>query len=138
MNHRDTIKYIKYRLKSLFDKELVSMEHYIAIDLNKKYKLKNPALHELCLINTVEKLNKILSLETSEYRNNIEDNYTLALDNNYFIDTIFIDESKRILPIKVINTNKLNNKDTYKIHILDIHKNDYTGYILYEVIDGDM
>ena len=35
------------------------MEHSIAIDLNKKYKLKNPALHEICLVNTIEKLNKL-------------------------------------------------------------------------------
>ena len=38
------------------------MEHLIAMDLNKKYKLKNPALHEQCLINTLEKLNKLLSV----------------------------------------------------------------------------
>ena len=44
MNHRDTIKYIKYRLKSLFDKELVSMEHYIAIDLNKKIQIKKSCI----------------------------------------------------------------------------------------------
>ena len=59
MNPKDTIKYIKYQLKNMFDEEIESKEHSIAIDLNKKYKLKNPALHEICLVNTIEKLNKL-------------------------------------------------------------------------------
>ena len=60
MNHKDTIKYIKYQLKNMFDEEIVSMKHSIAIDLNKKYKLTNPALNEICLVNKIGKLNKLL------------------------------------------------------------------------------
>ena len=114
------------------------MEHLIAMDLNKKYKLKNPALHEQCLINTLEKLNKLLSVENNEYMNNTEDNYTLTLDNNYFNESIFIDENEKILPIRIKKTDKIINKDTHMINITDIIKNNYYGYILYEVIDGYM
>ena len=137
----NTVNYIKYRLKSIFDEEVVYMEymeHLIAMDLNKKYKLKNPALHEQCLINTLGKLNKLLSVENNEYMNNTEDNYTLTLDNNYFNESIFIDENEKILPIRIKKTDKIINKDTHMINITDIIKNNYYGYILYEVIDGYM
>ena len=138
MNHKDTIKYIKYRLESMVDEEVVSMEHSIAIDLNKKYKLKNPALHEICFVNTLEKLNKLLSIENNEYMNNTKYIYTLTLDNNYFDNSILIDENERILPTRLNKTDENINKDSYKTNILDINKNNYCGYILYEVIHGDM
>ena len=70
--------------------------------------------------------------------NNTEDIYTLALDNNYFDDNILIDKNERIIPIRVMKADKIINKDTYKMNILDINKYNYSGYILYEIIDGDM
>lgn len=70
--------------------------------------------------------------------NNAEDIYTLALDNNYFDDNILIDKNERIIPIRVMKADKIINKDTYKMNILDINKNSYSAYILYEIIDGDM
>ena len=77
------------------------MEHSIATDLKQKYTLKNRALHEQCLINALEKLNKLLSVENNEYMNNTEDNYILTLDNYFFNEYIFIDEDERILPIRI-------------------------------------
>lgn len=70
--------------------------------------------------------------------NNTEDIYTLALDNNYFDDNILIDKNERIIPIRVMKADKIINKDTYKMNILDINKNNHSAYILYEIIDGDM
>ena len=37
-----------------------------------------------------------------------------------------------------MKTDKFINKDTYKMNILDINKNNYSPHILYEIIDGDM
>ena len=58
-------------------------------------------MHEQCLINALEKLNKLLSVENNEYMNNTEDNYILTLDNYFFNEYIFIDEDERILPIRI-------------------------------------
>ena len=122
----------------MFDKEIVSMEHYIAIDWKQKYTLKNRALHEHCLINTLEKLNKLLLLENNKYMYNTEDNYELTLENSYFTEHVVIDEDERILPIRIKKTDENVNKDSLLINIIDINKHNYYGYILYEVIDGDM
>ena len=138
MNHRENISHIKRHLKNMFDKEIVSMEHYIAINLKQKYKLKNRALHEQCLINTLEKLNKLLLLENNKYMNNTEDNYELTLENSYFTEDVVIDEDERTLPIRIKKTDEIINKDLYMLRTVDIVKNNYCGYILYEIIDGDM
>ena len=138
MNHRENISHNKHHLKNMFDKEIVSMEHYIVINLKQKYKLKNRALHEQCLINTLEKLNKLLLLENNKYMNNTEDNYELTLENSYFTEDVVIDEDERTLPIRIKKTDEIINKDIYMLRTVDIVKNNYSGYILYEIIDGDM
>ena len=138
MNHRGNTSHIKHHLKNMFDKEILSMEHYIAINLKQKYKLKNRALHEQCLINTLEKLNKLLLLENNKYMNNTEDNYELTLENSYFTEDVVIDEDERTLPIRIKKTDEIINKDLYMLRTVDIVKNNYCGYILYEIIDGDM
>ena len=85
MNHKENISHIKYHLKNMFDKEIVSMEHSIAINLKQKYTLKNRAFEQY-LINTLEKLNKLLLLENNKYINYTEDNYKLKLENSYFTE----------------------------------------------------
>ena len=70
--------------------------------------------------------------------NNSEDNYELTLENSYFTEDIVIDEDERTLPIRIKKTDEIINKDIYMLRIVDIVKNNYCGYILYEVIDGDM
>ena len=127
MIQRDTIKYIKNYYKNIHDEEIIYMERTIAINLNKKYKLKNPILHEHCIINTLERLNNILSVEKSEYASNTEDNYILTLDNIYFTESILIDENERILPIRVMKANGIINKDSLMINIIDVKKNNYCG-----------
>ena len=138
MNHRENISDIKHHLKNMFEKEIVSMEHCVAIDLKHKHTLKNPALHEQCLVNTLENLNKLLSVENNEYINNTEDIYILRLENNYFTEHIVIDEDEKILPIRIKKTNENVDKDIYMLRIVDIVKNNYYGYILYQVIDGNI
>ena len=138
MNHKENMSHIRYHLKNMFDKEIVSMEHSIAIDLKQKYTLKTRALHEQCLINTLEKLNKLLLLENNKYMDYTEDNYKLTLENSYFTEYIAIDEDERILPIRIKKTDETVNKDIYMLRIVDINKNNYCGYILYEVIDGNI
>ena len=127
MIQRDTIKYIKNYFKNIHDEEIIYMEGTIAINLNKKYKLKNPLLHEHCIINTLERLNSILSVEKNEYASNTEDNYILTLDKNYFTESIFVDENERRLPIRVMKADEIINKDSLMINIIDVKKNNYCG-----------
>ena len=111
------------------------MKHNIADNLHNKYKLRNPAIHELCLINSIDKLNKTLSYEFVDVMNNTEDNYKLTLDNNYFDETFLIDKNERIIPIRLRRVNEIYDAVSSKINILDINKNNYCGYILYELIN---
>ena len=63
-----------------------------------------------------------------------EENYTLTLDNTFFDETILLDIDERILPIRVRKGNDLFHMSTRKINILDISKNNYCWYILYEIV----
>ena len=56
MNHTDNIKYIKSILFKTYNKSTQVMKHNIADNFNNKYNLRNPALHENCLVNSIEKL----------------------------------------------------------------------------------
>ena len=109
------------------------MKDNIADNFNNKYKLRNPALHEVCLVNSVEKVNKILSLEFIDIMNITEENYSLTLDND---EAILIDKNERILPIRSRKGSDLYDIETSKIRILDISKNNYCGYILYEIVNN--
>ena len=109
------------------------MKHNIADNFNNKYKLRNPALHEVCLVNSVEKVSKILSLEFIDIMNITEENYSLTLDND---EAILIDKNERILPIRSRKGSDLYDIETSKIRILDISKNNYCGYILYEIVNN--
>ena len=91
MNQTDNIKYIKTILFKTYNKSTQLMKHNIADNLHNKYKSRNPAIHELCLLNSMEKVNKILSYEFVDVMNNTGDNSKLTLDNNYFDETLFID-----------------------------------------------
>ena len=134
MNHTDNIKYIKTILFKTYNKSTQLMKHNIADNLHSKYKSRNPAIHELCLLNSIEKVNKILSYEFVDVMNNTGDNYKLTLDNNYFDETLFIDENERIVPIRLRRENEIYDAVSCKISILDINKNNYCGYILYDLI----
>ena len=135
MNHTDNIKYIKTILFKTYNKSTQLMKHNIADNLHNKYKSRNLAIHELCLLNSMEKVNKILSYEFADVMNNTEDNYKLTLDNNYFDETLFIDKNERIIPIRLRRENEIYDAVSCKINILDINKNNYCGYILYKLIN---
>ena len=113
------------------------MKHNIADNFTNKYKLRNPGLHEVCLVNSIEKVNKILSLEFVDIMDITEEKYTLTLDSSYFDETILLDNNERILPIRLRKGNDLYDLETSKIRILDISKNNYCGYILYEIAGKD-
>ena len=134
MNHTDNIKYVKSILFKTYNKSAQIMKHNIADNINSKYKLRNPALHEVSLVNSIEKVNKIFSLEFIDILNFTEENYTLTLDNTFFDETILLDIDERILPIRVRKGNDLFHMSTCKINILDISKNNYCWYILYEIV----
>ena len=53
MSHEYVIKYIKCQFKNMLDDKIKSLQHPIRSNLNKQYKLKNPVLHEYCIINSV-------------------------------------------------------------------------------------
>ena len=135
MNHTDNIKYIKSMLFKTCNKSIQLMKHNIADNLHNKYKLRNPAIHELCLVNSIEKVNKILSDKFVDVMNNIVDNYKLTLHNNYFDETLLIDKNERILPIRLRREEEMYDAVSCKINILDINKNNYCGYILYELVN---
>ena len=134
MNHTDNIKYIKSMLFKTCNKSIQLMKHNIADNLHNKYKLRNPAIHELCLVNSIEKVNKILSYKFVDVMNNIVDNYKSTLHNNYFDETLLIDKNERILPIRLRREEEMYDAVSCKINILDINKNNYCGYILYELV----
>ena len=135
MNHTDNIKYIKSMLFKTYNKSTQLMKHNIADNLHNQYKLRNPAIHELCLVNSIVKVNKILSDKFVDVMNNIVDNYKLTLHNNYFDETLLIDKNERILPIRLRREDDMYDAVSCKINILDINKNNYCGYILYELVN---
>ena len=135
MNHTDNIKYIKSMLFKTCNKSIQLMKHNIADNSHNKYKLRNPAIHELCLVNSIEKVNKILSDKFVDVMNNIVDNYKSTLHNNYFDETLLIDKNERILPIRLRREEEMYDAVSCKINILDINKNNYCGYILYELVN---
>ena len=102
MNHNDAIKYIKSQIKNMLNDKIKSMRQSITNNLKKQYKLKNPILHEHCIIDSIEEFNKLLAIENKEYMNEIGeiDKYTLTLDNN-FSENIHINDDIKILPIRI-------------------------------------
>ena len=149
MNHEYVIKYIKSQFKNMFNDMIKSLEDLIRSNIKKQYKLKNPILHEYCIINSIEEFNKLLTAENEEYINEISqiDEYILTLDNRYFNEKIYISNDIKIIPIRIEkNINKVNedndsDKDSLmidtedKIKIISIEKNNRCGYILYETSD---
>ena len=69
MNHEYVIKYIKSQFKNMFNDMIKSLEDLIRSNIKKQYKLKNPILHEYCIINSIEEFNKLLTAENKEYIN---------------------------------------------------------------------
>ena len=148
MNHEYVIKYIKSQFKNMLDDQIKSLEDLIRSNIKKQYKLKNPILHEYCIINSIEEFNKLLTAENKECINEIGeiDEYIFTLDNRYFNEKIYISNDMKI-PIRIEkNINKVNedadsDKDSLmidtedKIKIVSIEKNNYCGYILYETSD---
>ena len=149
MNHEYVIKYIKSQFKNMLDDKIKSLEDLIRSNIKKQYKLKNPILHEYCIINSIEEFNKLLTAENKECINEIDeiDEYILTLDNTYFNEKIYISNDIKIIPFRIEkNINKVNedadsDKDSLmidtedKIKIVSIEKNNYCGYILYETSD---
>ena len=146
MNHVDVIKYIKSHCKIMLEDKVKSNEHVIRSNIKKQYKLKNPILHEYCIIHGIEEFNRLLSAENKEYMNEIGDidEYILTVDNNYFNENIAISDDIKIILIRI---EKIDNqlgkddenkellpKDTNdKIKIISTEKNSYCGYPLYEI-----
>ena len=146
MNHVDVIKYIKSHCKIMLEDKVKSIEHVIRSNIKKQYKLKNPILHEYCIIHGIEEFNRLLSAESKEYMNEIGDidEYILTVDNNYFNENIAISDDIKIILIRI---EKIDNqlgkddenkellpKDTNdKIKIISTEKNSYCGYPLYEI-----
>ena len=149
MNHEYVIKYIKSQFKNMLDDKIKSLEHPIRSNIKKQYKLKNPLLHQYCIINSIDEFNRLLTAENKEYVNEIGKigEYIVTVDNKYFNESIYISDDMRIIPIGIEkNINKVNEDDdddkdsliidtNDKIKIISIKKNNYWGYILYETSD---
>ena len=106
----------------MLEDKIKSIEQSIRSNIKKQYKLKNPILHEHCIINSIEEFNRLLAAENKRYMNEIDkireiDEYVLTVDNLIGED----DEYK-----------KLPTTDA-KIKIISFEKNCYCGYILYEI-----
>ena len=147
MNHNDVTKYIKSRFKNMLEDKIKSIEQSIRSNIKKQYKLENPILHEYCIINSIEKFNRLLAAENKEYMNEIDeigeiDEYILTVDHDYFNENIDISDDIKIVPIRIQKIDNLTREDDEykklptidaKIKIISIEKNCYCRYILYEV-----
>ena len=75
INDTEIVKYIKSHFKNILDDKIKYHEQMIGNTLErpiknnfmKQYTLKNPMLHEYCIINSIEEFNKQLSAENREY-----------------------------------------------------------------------
>ena len=147
MNHNDVIKHIKSHFKNMLEGKIKSIEQSIRSNIKKQYKLKNPTLHEYCIINSIEEFNKLLAAENKEYMNEIDeideiDEYMLTVDNSCFDENIAISDDTKKVPIRIEKIdnqigeddeyNKLSTIDT-KIKTISIEKNCCCRYILYEI-----
>ena len=148
MSHEYVIKYIKSQFKNMHDDKIKSLKCPIRSNLKKQYKLKKSLnkLHEYCIINSIDKFNKLLTTENKEFINEIGEieEYILTVDNKYFDESIYISDDIKIIPIRIEkNINKVNkddddddDKDTSdKIKIISIEKGNHCRYILYETSD---
>ena len=147
MNHNDVTKYIKSRFKNMLEDKIKSIEQSIRSNIKKQYKLENPILHEYCIINSIEKSNRLLAAENKEYMNEIDeigeiDEYILTVDHDYFNENIDISDDIKIVPIRIQKIDNLTREDDEykklptidaKIKIISIEKNCYCRYILYEI-----
>ena len=70
-NNEYVNKYIKSQFKNMVDDKIKSLENPIRNNLKKQYKLKNPILHENCIINSIDEFNKLLMAENKEYMNEV-------------------------------------------------------------------
>ena len=63
-------------------------------------------LHEYCIINSIDDINRLLSAEYKEYMNEIGeideiDEYMLTVDKDYFNENIDISDDIKIVPIRI-------------------------------------
>ena len=120
MNHNDVTKYIKSRFKNMLEDKIKSIEQSIRSNNKKQYKLKNPILHEYCIINSIEKFNRLLAAVKKEYMNEIDeigetDQYILIVDNDCFNENIDISDDIKIVPIRMeMLYNLIGEDDEYK------------------------
>ena len=141
MNHNDVTKYIKCHFKNMLEDQMKSIEQFIRSNIKKQYKLKNPMLHEYCVINSIEEFNRLLSAENKECINEIGetneiDEYKRTVDNDYFNENIDISDDIKIVPIRKEKIDNLIGEDDeykklpaidVKIKIRSIVKNCYWG-----------
>ena len=125
----------------MLDDKIKSFENSVRNNLKKPFKLKNPILHEYCIINTIEEFNRLLSTENSIFSTENDadtDKHMLTVDNDFFNKHINISDDK-IIPIKIekIITEKdeliIDYAEYTQVRILSFEKNNYCGYILYEI-----
>ena len=120
MNHNDVTKYIKSRFKNMLEDKIKSIEQSIRSNNKKQYKLKNPILHKYCIINSIEKFNRLLAAVKKEYLNEIDeigetDQYILIVDNDCFNENIDISDDIKIVPIRMEKIdNLIGEDDEYK------------------------
>ena len=122
----------------MLEDKVKSIEQAIRSNIKKQCKLKNPILHEYCILNSIEVFNRLLSAENKEYMNEIGDideidEYMLTVDNDYFNENIAIFDDIKIMPIRIEKTDNLlrEDDDEYKklptigtkIKIISIEKN---------------
>ena len=141
MNHEENTKYIKINFQNMPDDKIKSFKQSVNNNPKKAYKLKNPILHEYCIINTIAELNQSLSIENLIFTTEIDadtDKYMFTVDNDFFNEHINISDDK-IIPIKIekIITEKdeliIDYAEYTQVRILSFEKNNYCGYILYEI-----
>ena len=126
MNHSKVINYIKSQFKNFVNGKIKYYERYICNSLDKsiknQYTLKNPALLECGIIDSLKELNRQLSAENNGCIKHLEESfsYRLSMDNDYFNENIHLFDNFNILSIRIKKeTNNLMMK-TKIIYILII------------------
>ena len=123
MNHNEVINHIKNNFKNIVTDKVKFIEHAVRTNYKNLCKLKNPKLHEYCIINSIEEFNTLLTTENFIFSSEIDadvDKYVLAVENDFFNEHIVISDCINIIPIKIERMPSTTSEDKDKDNDRDI------------------
>ena len=81
----------------------IMIDIYVILLIKHQYTLKNPALREYSIIDSLKELNRQLSAENNECIKHLEESfsYRLSVDNDYVHENIHLYNNFNILAIRI-------------------------------------